>query len=203
MTKQAERLEFLTKKENVPIVMEILQEGDRIRLLLFNQFMAGLKDYLQVNMTIPQDECELSVTEETDNSWASVDLWSTKLSRDNQYLYFRVRHTADDDCEMTLCLEWADYDNVPKEPKVQKLKALAQLSEHLKAEGLNKKGRVRLRYRYIRKDDTTDDFLATIIDQENRDSLYRQVSDCFWPLVQSTFKMIAMTNEDIAKEIGR
>ncbi len=199
MTKQAERLEFLTKKENLLIVMEILKSGDQIRSLLFNKFMTGLRDYLQEHATTTQDECELSVTEETDDEYAAVCLWNTTLSREAQYLKYFVQHSSEKDCELTLCLAWAD-DSIWKESSLQNLKSVVQVGEILKAEGL-KKGRQWLRYRYIREDALADEFLATVMDEEKRNSLYRQVNDCFWPLVKSTHNKVAAANKDIAKEV--
>jgi len=201
MTKQAERLEFLTKKENLQIVMEILKSGDHIRSVLFNQFMTGLKDYLQEHAIIPQDECELNVTKETDDEYAAVCLCNTTLPRDAQYLRYSVEHSADKDCELTLCLAWVD-DAICKESGLQSLKSVVQIGELLKAEGL-KKGRRWLRYRYIREDESADEFLATVIDDEKRNSLYRQVNDCFWPLVKATHHKVAAANKDISKAIER
>jgi hypothetical protein len=91
MTTQAERLALLTNGENLPIVMEILKEGHNIRSFLFNQFMEGLKNYLQEHTTTPQDECKLSVINETDDCPSGVYHWK----REKQYLRYCVEHTAD------------------------------------------------------------------------------------------------------------
>ena len=103
MTKQDERLAFLTSQENLPIVLEILQEGDRIRSLLFNRFIAALKVYLQDHTTMPQHECELTVQEETEDNFAAVYLRNTTLPRENQYLTYSVQHFAEKTgaCELT------------------------------------------------------------------------------------------------------
>ncbi len=203
MTTQAERLALLTNGENLPIVMEILKEGDNIRSLLFNQFMEGLKNYLQEQTTTPQDECELSVINETDDCRSGVYLWKSTLPREKQYLRYCVEHTADfKGCQLTLGFKWADND-IWNKPGVQELKCVVQLGERLKASGLRKGSQSWFRWRYIRQENSTDEFLIAMIDEEERNSLFRQVNDCFWPLVPSTFKMLAAANEEIAKVLER
>lgn len=204
MTKQAERLAFLTNNENLRIVMEILQEGDQIRWRLFNQFMKDLKDYLQHYATTPQDGFELTVTEETDDRPPAVYLRNTTLPRENQYLTYSIQRSAEEKgcCELTLCLEWAD-DDIWKNPKVTNLPSVQRLGEDPKKAGYKKGRSSWFRYKYVREDDSPDKFLATMIDEENRNSLYRQVSDCFWPLVQTTFTGVAAANEEIARVVKR
>jgi hypothetical protein len=101
-----------------------------------------------------------------------------------------------------LGFKWADND-IWNKPGVQKLKCVVQLGEHLKASGLRKGSQSWFRWRYIRQEDSTDEFLIAMIDEEERNSLFRQVNDCFWPLVPSTFKMLAAAKEEIAKVFER
>ena len=205
MTIQAERLALLTNKENLPMVMEILKEGDEIRSNRLDEFVTGLKDYLQENATTPEHEYELSVIEETEDDYAGVYLWNTKVPREQQYLVYSVQNSAEEgegECELTLCLQWTVDEDIWKKSGVKSLKSVARLHEHFRAGGFRKGGDW-LRYKFIRQDDSTDEFLATMIDEEKRNSLFRQVNDCFWPLVQSTFKMVAAANKEIGNYLAK
>jgi hypothetical protein len=202
MTKQTELLEFLTRTENLPFVVDILKQGDQIRCLLLNRFMRELKCYLEDHATAFTEpsgstEWELAITEETNDVCATLGLRTTSLPQENQYLKYSVEHSAESESEMVVCLAWKD-EELWKKSKLQKLKAVVQIGEHLKSQGF-KKGRRWLRYRFVREDNSLDEFLADIIDEERRKSLFRQIGDCFWPLVQHTHEMVAAANKAIAE----
>ena len=200
MTKEAELLAFLTKKETLPFVIDILKRGDKIRGLLFNQFMTELKSYLEGNAIEGFKDWELTVVDELDDAWATLYCWNAKLRKENQYLRFAIEPwKGGGRCELVVCLEWAN-DQISSKPKVKNLKSLGQLHDCLKSQGFNRKGSTwTFRWQYIRKADSADEFLASILDEEKKVSLFRQICDCFWPVVRKTQKMVAAANMEIAK----
>jgi hypothetical protein len=204
MTKQSELLAFLTNKDNLPFVIDILRQADPIRCFLLNQFMTDLKCYLEEHAALKKPDSpkwELTVRKETNDICGGLELWNARVPREYQYLQYSVEHTADVECEVTVCLGWKD-DEISKNSKLHKLEAVGQIGGYLKSQGL-KKGDTACRYKYIREDNSLDEFLADIIDDEKKQSLFRQISDCFWPLVDKTFGMVEAANEEIARVVKK
>jgi hypothetical protein len=193
MSKKSELLDFLALDENVRYVLEILQRADDIRDHLIIKFLKELKCYLQERMpTGGHWEFGLNV------EYRSIPCWSTAVPEDKQYLRYEVQQWfGDGQSHLAVCLGWRD-DKTWQDAKVRDL-ARKQLSAPLKTAGLKKSGDRWLVYQYLRAEDSDEDFLASVLDNEDREALFRNTADYFWPLVEDTAKQVADTNKCISR----
>ncbi|MGA2067287.1 MAG: hypothetical protein ABSG86_20115 [Thermoguttaceae bacterium] len=202
MTRQAEAqlLDFLMSEENLPYVVEILQQSRQIRKRLFRQFWAELHLYLQKNMpTLPASLASMEwwplAEGKMDDKRAWLWYWDSRLKDETRYLYYGAYCERAGD---TRCLGVGPlWEGGAPDRKVYELKSVAKLGEHLTSGGF-KTGRTYLRYREISQFASAEDLLATIITSE-KESLLRQISDGFWSLVGDTLGMVAEANEEIVK----
>ncbi len=193
MSKKSELLDFLAEDENVRYVLAILQRADDIRDHLVIKFLKELKCYLQERIpTGGRWELGLNV------EYRSIPCWNTAVPEDQQYLRYEVQQWfGDGQSHLAVCLGWRD-DKIWQNAKLRDL-AKKQLTVALKTAGLKKSGDRWLVYQYIRAEDSDEDFLASVFDNEDREALFRETADYFWPLVADTAKQVAETNRQISR----
>jgi hypothetical protein len=203
MTKNAEAslLAFLTSKENLPFVVEILQKGKQVRRLLLSEYWKALHHYVQVNMPklpglpatmewLPPEEDEL------DAKHTSLWFWNSSLKQQPQYLSYAIYHERSGNMlYQYVCLMWED--DVPASSALHELKTVADLGKHLVSEDF-KKGNMWFRYKEVSHYASVEDFMASIITCE-KDSILRQMSESFWSLVEDTSEMVVKANEEICR----
>jgi hypothetical protein len=205
MTKQSELLAFLTDKDNVPFVIDILRQGDPIRCLLMNQFMRDLKRWLEEHAPKNFDSAEwefVATNQETNDECATLGVLHTTVPHEDQYLRLSIEHSAELECEVTICLTWKD-DDIWRDGELRKLTKVAEIGDYLKSQGFKKGNLTWFRFKWIREDASMDDLLADIVDDEKRRSLFQQIGDTFWPLIPKTLCMVATANEQIARSLKK
>ena len=201
MTRQAEAklLEFLTSNENLPFVVQILQQGKQIRKLFLSQFWTDLHRYLQENIpSIPELPASMEwVTPgdgEIDSKHTSLRYRNSGLAQ-RQYLSYAVYHErSGEGLHLSVCIVWEHDTSADSSPYA--LKSVKELEKRFVSADF-KKGRWWFRHKEITQFASVEDFLASIITCE-KDTLLRQIGDSFWSLVGETLNMVTKANEEIA-----
>ena len=195
MSKQTELLDVFTAEENVRYVLTILQRGDDIRHFLMARFMKELMCYLQERPDT--SKWELTLVEKPEGEWAAIHCWDSASARESQYLTWKIHHSdIKGGSQLAFVLCWPSRE-IAKRMKHQSL-TVSQLGATLSEEGFHK-CEVRFRYKYLFEHRSVEDFLASTLDEEEKSSMFRQISDCFWPQVKETAKLLATANTEISR----
>ncbi len=159
--------------------------------------MTELKSYVQERLR-SAEKWDLSAHEETDAEYAYLDLRNANVLEGSQYLHYTVEPSEEDGAELTAVLEWSDAQ-VCRDPNLRSLEPVEQLAAAVKAAGFKQGKDQWFRYSFIRKSDSWEKLLESVLDEGDRNALFQQVSDCLCPLAETTAKLLVAANKEIAQ----
>jgi len=204
MTKQAETklLDFLSAKDNLPFVVDILRYGDQIRkrllTILWKEVEAALHSYA-AKPSLASTSMKLELCTAKDPLVSHLYLWDVHLDGEEHYLsYLVVLDWGKSWISVDHCVVGQRaFKDVPKE--LYMLSPVVKLMEHLESMGLKQPGReyLSLGYKQIRSFDSVDEFLAFFV--HDKESLLGEICDSFWPLVTETIDLMQEANKALVK----
>jgi hypothetical protein len=208
MTKQAESklLDFLTSKENLPFVVDILTLGNQVRNRILTDFWRELACCLRKGSSAvspPPVSMKMELSpDDKDPVETQLRYFGEHLKPEKQYLsydFFVDRWKGF--FGLGFGLTWQDMiENIPNRPELFTLKPVAELREQLASMGFKeskeKEGSY-LGWKYLSPHDSIDGFLAVL--GQDREGLLRDITDTFWAFVQETVRLVAEANEAIVR----
>jgi len=206
MTKQAEAqlLDFLSRNDNLPFVVDILRFGDPIRERLLKMFWEEVNASLELYAAKPSlasTSMKLELCTVKDPFASHIYVWDVSLDGEEHYLSYLLvlerwkRSVSVDYCVVGQCA----FKDVPEE--LYMLPPVVKLIEHLKSMGLGQPGKeyLSLGYREICGYDSLDEFLASFV--HDKESLLGEICETFWPGVTETIDLVQEANKALVEAV--
>ena len=186
-------IKYLTRRENLPFTLDILSQGDEIRRHVFCEFWREAHQNLlgSIPKTLRSQKFESALWpggKKMDSESAGVYLWPSDFTKQSQAINFSV--AIDKNHSLFFGLSW---ESAPKS-SLLKLPSVAKLVAFLAA----KKFRQTTwwpGWKYINRNEDVDGLLLSYA--KDRDMIYRQIQESFWPFVEETHDMVVKANKAV------
>ena len=198
---EKEMLEFLTCKDALPHVLEILRRGDGIEKRVLMQFWKELERRVRGDATAPiapDGPMKLEIVVDDDPWEIELDFSDARLEETaEEYLDYTIFFICGDgSAELCYGVQWQNYFKDVR-PKLKKLAAVVELMEKLDEMGFDKPRRgCSLAGGGAVDVGNTYDFLASIATGDG-ESVLQEVSANFCALVKKTRNLVVSANQDI------
>jgi hypothetical protein len=193
-------IEYLTRKENLPYTMDILQQGEEIRRRALGDFWHAVLENMRksVPKTLRSEQLRWMLwpdARKMDARYAGLWCYPTQFGKLTQFAaYFVSQHNGPSYFQLYFGLSWEHEQ--PAKSGLMKLPAVKRLIEHL-SENEFKQDRWDLGYKSISPPENRDAFLLK--HAKKGDELHRQLQESFWPFVKETFGMMVKANEAVRR----
>jgi hypothetical protein len=206
MTKRFETtlLDFLTNAENLPFVVDILEQSSQIRRILLKRFWSELSLYLSTGIaSLCPAPVSMKLWPPSDDSIENnyVSLWYSDSAVGNvpQCLSHAVYHWRSGDKQVVYACIARDAES-SLDPKLSRLDSVVTLRKYLDGEGFKKEDENWFGYKGILKFDSMEKLLRAIA--EDCDVLARRIGDFFLSFVEATLPMVVQANKEILAVSG-
>jgi hypothetical protein len=188
-----ELIRYLTSEGNLRCTLDILSRGDEIRRHVYREFWRETQNKLRgsVPKSLRSRKLEWALwpgENKMHTESAGVYIYPAEFSRQSQGINFSV--AIDINQSLFVGLSWED---APKSSLLQ-LPSIAKLRGFMVKNDF-KPTKWWLGWKYVIHIRERDELLVNYA--KDREKIYRQIEESFWPFVEETFDMVVKANKAV------
>lgn len=186
-----ELVRYVTRRENLPHTLQILELGEKIRLRVFRDFWDAVLNHLQRSVPRVLHSRELSwkvwpdpLTIQRED--VGVYMWPSEFTGQEQMLSYGVAIEAGQSLFFGVC-----WEKQPG-PGLSRLTSVRRLEKRIATQELEA-SQWWPGWQYIAHSQQRDGLLLEYARERQR--VHRQIQQSFWPFVEKTFEIVLAVND--------